>query len=190
MNKHKKDNKEEKKEEQAQEESIEQEEIKKAVEEDQADNKEGKATRKPTTEEKLVVMTDLLKRTTADFHNFRDRIAREATESAYYYKKNIITSLLPVLDMFELALKHKSEDNEFTKGMEMIFAQFISTLENEGLQIIKTEDKFNPELHEAILTEESDKVDNTILEELQRGYMLNNKVIRYARVKVSKSKEA
>ena len=110
MTKHDKHKKQAKEEEQTQEESIEQEEIKKAIaEEDQTEGKQEpkKETRKPTTEEKLKVMTELLKRTSAEFHNFRDRTAKEATESAYYYKKNIITSLLPVLDMFELALKHK-----------------------------------------------------------------------------------
>lgn len=164
-------------------------EVKEAVKEAKEDQKEKCDKKIDNKDAKIEELTDLLRRTQAEFINFRDRTAKEASESAYYYKKDIITKLLPVLDMFELALKHKKEDNDFTKGMEMIYAQLISTLENEGLQIIKTNDKFNPELHEAVITEDSEKEENTILEELQKGYMLNNKVIRYSRVKVSKKNE-
>ena len=135
---------------------------------------------------KIEELTNLLRHTQADFINYKQRISKEKEESTYYFKKEIITKLLPVLDMFELALKHKTEDNDFVKGMEMIYAQLIATLENEGLQIIPAKDKFDPKFHEAVLSEESDKEEGSILEILQKGYMLNNKVIRFSRVKVCK----
>lgn len=142
-----------------------------------------------TCEEKLEGMTNLLRSVQADFINYKTRTEKEKIESAYYFKKEIITQFLPVLDMFSLALKHTKNHEDFVKGMEMIYAQLINTLENEGLEFIK-EEKFNPEYHEAIITEESDEPEGTILEELQKGYMLNKKVIRCSRVKVAKNKNA
>ena len=67
----------------------------------------------------------------------------------------------------------------------MIYAQFLATLENEGLEPIKDIKVFDAELHEAIMAEESDQKDGTILEELQKGYKINGKVVRCSRVKVS-----
>jgi len=136
--------------------------------------------------DKIAELTSLLKSVQADFENYKKRTEQEKQDSNYYFKKEIITKLLPVLDMFELALKHTENKEEFIKGMEMIFAQFLATLENEGLQPIK-EKEFNPTLHEAVIAEESDEKENTILEELQKGYTINGKVIRCSRVKVSKN---
>ena len=139
--------------------------------------------KKPTKEE----LTLLLQRTQADFENFRKRAEEEKKELNYYFKKEVITSLLPTLDMFELALKHTENKDEFIKGMEMIYAQFLATLENEGLEPIKEVKIFNPEEHEAVMAEESDEKEGTILEELQKGYKINGKVVRCSRVKVSQN---
>ena len=80
-----------------------------------------------------------------------------------------------------------TEDNEkFIKGMEMVYAQLISTLHEEGLKPIDAlKKKFDPYLHEVMLREKSDKEEDIILEELQKGYMLNDKVLRHSKVKVS-----
>ncbi len=148
--------------------------------------KEEKKEIKMSSEERIQELTYLLQSTQADFANFKRRTEEEKKDLKIYLKKEVITSLLPVLDMFELALKHKENKEEFIKGMEMIFAQFLATLENEGLEPIKDNKNFNPELHEAVITEESDKPEGTILDELQKGYKLSGKVIRCSRVKVSK----
>jgi len=153
--------------------------------------KEEKVTRVPdeivdTDEQKVKDLTEMCQRIQADFENYKKRVEEEKKQTALYFKKEIITHLLPTLDMFELALRHKEDKEEFIKGMEMIYAQFFTTLENEGLKAISSDGAFNPELHEAIMTEDSDEKDGTILEELQRGYTLDNQVIRYVRVKVAK----
>ena len=97
--------------------------------------------------------------------------------------------MLQILDNFELAFKNKSSGEEFVKGMELVYSQLFASLEENGLKHIEClNQKFNPELHEALLTEKSEKEPDTIIEELQKGYTLNNKVIRSSKVKVSKWK--
>ncbi len=161
-------------------------EIKDAVKKCKSEKKELKKEVK-TDEQKITELTSIVQRTQADFENFRKRTEEEKKELNYYFKKEVITSLLPTLDMFNLALKHTENPKEFIKGMEMIYAQFLATLENEGLELIKEAKIFNPELHEAVIAEESDEKDGTILEVLQKGYKINGKVVRCSRVKVSQN---
>ncbi|MBW2998232.1 nucleotide exchange factor GrpE [Candidatus Woesearchaeota archaeon] len=164
-------------------------ELKEAVKEAQAEEKEKCESKIDSKDEKIEELTNMLRRTQADFINFKDRVEREKEDSKIYFKKEIITSLLPVVDMFELALKHTENKEEFVKGMEMIYAQFFATLENEGLKLIDANQEFNPEFHEAILTEDSTEKEGTILEELQKGYELSGRVLRCSRVKVAKKHE-
>ena len=131
-------------------------------------------------------LTDTLKRLQAEFENFKKRIEKEKIEFAKYANAGIISGILPVIDSFEFALKHSSEKEKFVDGIKMIYAQLYSTLEAEGLHPIKTEgEKFDPYKHEVLMKEESDKPEGTILEELQKGYMLNDKVLRFSKVKIS-----
>ena len=79
------------------------------------------------------------------------------------------------------------ENDEFTKGVELIYAQFFTTLEKIGLKKIDTKDKmFDPNYHEVLMNEESDKEKDIILEEFQIGYMLGDKVLRPSKVKIAK----
>ena len=94
--------------------------------------------------------------------------------------------MLPVLDSFELALKNTEDKEKFLAGVKILFAQFYSALQSQGLKPIKTKDeKFDPFRHEVLMKEASDKPDETILEEFQKGYMLNEKVLRHSKVKIS-----
>lgn len=163
-------------------------EIKEAVEQCKEDLKEKKHE---VSEEKKKIeeLTELLQRILADFDNYKKRVEKERQETSYFMKKDMVTSLLPVLDMFELALRHTENKDEFVKGIQMIYAQFLATLENEGLSVIKETKTFNPHLHEAVMTEDSNEPEGTILEELQKGYLLGNKVIRFSRVKISKNEK-
>jgi len=137
--------------------------------------------------EKVDDLTHLLKHVQADFENYKKRVEKEKKEYMTFAKEELISRLLPLLDNFELAIQNKNNQEEFIKGTELIFAQFIDLLEKEGLSIIDTKDKkFDPYKHEALMAEESDKEENMILEEFQKGYTLNNKVVRPSRVKVSK----
>lgn len=126
---------------------------------------------------------ELLQRLQAEFENYRKRTEREKEEWISKAAEGITASFLPVLDSFELALKHNKDE-----GIKMIYSQLYSILEKEGLSKINAEGEFNPELHEALMQEEGNE-DNKIIEELQRGYMLNGKVIRPSKVKISKIKE-
>jgi molecular chaperone GrpE len=100
----------------------------------------------------------------------------------------VLSKLLPVLDSFEQALKNTSDAKKFTDGMKLLYAQFMDAMRSEGMEPINTAGKFDPYLHEALLSEESDKPEGQILEELQRGYKLKGAVLRHTKVKIAKAK--
>ena len=123
----------------------------------------------------------------ADFDNFRRRTRQEKEELSAIVSQNLIKELLPLLDNFERALAVESADGEnFKAGVDMILKQFIATLEKNGLEPIKAVgEKFDPNFHEAIMRiADETKEDDTIAEELQRGYSVRGRVIRPSMVKV------
>lgn len=131
-------------------------------------------------------LKEMLQRNLAEFQNYQKRTQQDKENLTKTATQHLIKELLPILDNFELALQNKSSHEELVKGVEMIYTQLLETLENQGLQKINTQGKFDPNQHEALMAEESDKEENTITYELQKGYTLNNKVIRHAKVKISK----
>ena len=141
--------------------------------------------------EKIEELTDTLQRLQAEFENYKKRVDKEKSEFVKYAKAELIQRLLPTLDTFEIALKSTKDNEKFVKGMEMVYAQFVSTLQSEGLKPIEVVGKkFDPYLHEVMLKERSDKDEGIVLEELQKGYMLNDRVLRHSKVKISeKAKE-
>ena len=145
-----------------------------------------KKERKLTEKEVIAELTETLQRTQAEFENFKKRSDKDKVEFVKYAKAELIQRLLPTIDTFEIALKSTKDNEKFVKGMEMVFAQLLSTLHAEGLKPIEAlGKKFDPYMHEVMLKEKSNKDDETILEELQKGYMLNDKVLRHSKVKVS-----
>ena len=145
------------------------------------------SAKKPIKSDKTIELTEALQRLQAEFENYKKRIEKEACEFKNHATADLIKQILPILDNFELALNKTNKKDEFYKGIELIYAQLIETLENQGLKIIPClGEKFNPYKHEALLTENCDKTPNTITEELQKGYMLNEKIIRHSKVKVAK----
>lgn len=126
----------------------------------------------------------------ADFENYRKQLDREREEFMEYANEKLITQLLEVIDNFERALPIlKENDPESAHGIEMVYKQLVQILEKSGLRRIEAiGKKFDPYYHEVFLQEESDEPEGTIIEELQKGYMLNSKVIRHSKVKVSKEK--
>lgn len=129
-------------------------------------------------------------RVQADFDNFRRRTQKEKEDLGKYASSKLITELLPVIDNFERALQASEENPEFesfSKGVNMIFRQLESVLATEGLSAMKSVgEPFNPEYHQAIMQVESDEYEEGIVvEEVQKGYMLKDKVLRPAMVKVS-----
>jgi len=156
-----------------------------------SEKKETTENKKEESKQKLLVdMKNLLQRTQANFENYRKQTEKRVEEIRLMAAKDIIVQILPVLDNFELALKsnndHTSEctNETFTEGVELIYSQFFSVLENNGVSVMdKT--KFDPFYHEALMKIDSKLPENTIVEELQKGFILNDKVIRHAKVKIS-----
>lgn len=129
-------------------------------------------------------------RTQADFDNFRRRARQEKEDFVKYASLKLIEQLLPVVDNFDRALAASSENRDFDallKGLDMTYRQLDQVLVQEGLTPIEAVGQpFNPELHQAVMQVESDEHgEGIVVEELQKGYMLKDKVIRPAMVKVS-----
>jgi molecular chaperone GrpE len=149
-----------------------------------------------TAKKKVKLSDEYLERLTrlqADFENYRKRVAKEREGLFNFANESLITELLPVLDNFERAIKHSNDVKDIstvTKGVELIEKQLRGVLEKEGLKVIETKDEtFDPEKHEAVERVASKKYsEGTIVEEMQKGYILKDRVIRPAAVKVSKRK--
>lgn len=129
-------------------------------------------------------------RTQADFDNFRKRTQKEKEDFAKYASSKLITELLPIIDNFERAISAAGDiaDNDsFAKGVGMIFRQLEGVLKAEGLEPMEAVGQpFNPEFHQAIMQVESDEhEEGIVVEEVQKGYMLKDRVLRPAMVKVS-----
>ena len=130
-----------------------------------------------------------LQRIQAEFENYKKRTEKEKQDIYLLGKASIIVKVLDIVDNFEMAIESlkESENNELKKGIEMIFTNLHKFLEEEGIKAIKAEgNKFDPYQHEVMKVENSEN-DNIVLKELQKGYTLNNKVIRTSKVVLSKS---
>jgi len=133
---------------------------------------------------------DHLLRLQADFDNYRKRSQKEKAEIIKYASERIVEDLLPVLDNFERAAsaaKVNPDIAAFSQGVDMIFRQLQTALSKEGLKAMEAVGQpFDPNLHEAVLRVASDEhPENTVVEELQKGYYLKEKVLRPCMVKVS-----
>ncbi|HOM68299.1 MAG TPA: nucleotide exchange factor GrpE [Candidatus Paceibacterota bacterium] len=128
-------------------------------------------------------------RSRAEFINYQKREQERIIQICNYANENLISELLLVLDSLELAIDN-SKDSEFLKTLNLLKSQFENILRKNGVELIKTEvnDKFDPEIHEAIETEKKENFqDNTIIEIISKGYKLNGKIIRPVKVKVAKN---
>ena len=123
----------------------------------------------------------------ADFDNFRRRSAKEREELAAVVTQGILTDMLPLLDNFERALSAEGSDlDSFRAGVSMIYKQMTEALAKNGLEVIDTKDKkFDPNFHQAVMrVQDPEKEDDTIEQELQKGYMVKGRVIRPSMVQV------
>ena len=120
-----------------------------------------------------------LKRAQADFENFRRRTENERRENIALANAHLITQLLEVLDNLELAIKHTPDP-----GVKLVYNQLFKILEKQGITVIDTNIKFNPTIHEAIITEHGDTY-GVMLEEIKKGYMLKDKLIRASKIRLS-----
>ncbi len=141
----------------------------------------------PAALDESQVLRDRYLRTLADFENFRKRNDREKAEFFKYALANVLKDILPVLDNFDRALDHAEEGDEFHKGVLLIYKQLYGVLERHGLKgIDDTNVHFDPNVHEAVIREEDASVPNhTVLDVLQKGYFLHDRLLRPAMVKVA-----
>jgi len=130
-------------------------------------------------------LKETLQRVHAEFQNYLKRTEDDKSKFIKLSNETLIKNLLPIIDNLELALIHNKEKNEFSEGITLILQQFLQILEKEGLQKIPAIGKFDPNKHEAIMIEQSEE-SGTIIQELQKGYMLNDKILRSSKVKISK----
>lgn len=142
----------------------------------------------PTAEELLAEMKDKYIRLSAEFDNYRKRTLREKMELTKTAGESILKNLLPVVDDLERALKSidQAQDiNALKEGVQLIYSKFKEFLERQGVKEINTEDiEFNTDIHEAItkIPAPEEKMKGKILDVIQKGYYLNDKVIRYSKV--------
>ena len=140
-------------------------------------------------DEKIEELTDRLTRQMAEFDNFRKRTDREKSQMYEVGAKDVIEKILPVVDNFERGLEAAAgeEENPFMKGMEQIYKQLMTTLEDIGVKSIEAVGKeFDPDFHNAVMHVEDEEVgENIITEEFQKGYMYRESVVRHSMVKVA-----
>jgi len=132
---------------------------------------------------------DRYARTMAEFDNFRKRTLREKSAMHENGAKEVLEKLLPIVDNFERAIDHISDDEKdlaITQGVEMIYKQLMGTLSEVGVEEIEAKNQeFDPNLHHAVSHEDNDDYDdNMVVEVFQKGYMYNDSVLRHSMVKV------
>jgi molecular chaperone GrpE len=135
-------------------------------------------------------LQDRLLRTAAEFDNYRKRVERERRDLADYMKADILAEILPIVDNFERALQAPSSDTDsLRKGVELIHKQMHDFLRKRGVTPIEALGAdFDPNFHQAVIHETSPSHrEGEVIEELQRGYMLGDKLLRPAMVKVAKA---
>ena len=138
-------------------------------------------------ESDMAALNDKYLRVCAEYDNFRRRSQKEKDSLYGDIKADTVKKFLPVYDNLERALRQGTEDEAYRKGVEMIMAQFESTLEKLGVSAIEClGEKFDPALHNAVMhVDDEEKGENEIVEVFQKGFKLGDKVIRFAMVKVA-----
>ena len=138
-------------------------------------------------------LSERLLRLQADFENFRKRAQREKDEARQFANQSLIEKQLPILDNFEMALAAaKDADPALRDGVQMIYDQLLGILRDSGVETIDaTGEDFDPNLHEAISQQQTTEAEpGTVVEQVQRGYRLHERLVRPARVVVAKAPEA
>ncbi len=149
-----------------------------------------KEKKKDKKDEQIEDLTDRLKRQMAEFENFRKRTEKEKSQMYALGAKSIVEKILPVIDNFErglAAVPDDGKDDPFVDGMNKIYKQMMTVLEEVGVKPIEAEGKeFDPDFHNAVMHIEDETVgENIIVEELQKGYMYHDSVVRHSMVKVA-----
>ncbi len=159
-----------------------------SLEENNSDSENIPETEEKSENDKYNEVYDRLQRTMAEFDNFRKRTIKEKASMYNDGVRDTVEKLLPVIDNFERAMStvEKTEDS-FYKGVEMILRQFLSMINDLGVEeIVALEQKFDPNLHFAVAHEDNENyAENVVIEVMQKGYKYKDKVIRHSMVKVA-----
>ena len=150
----------------------------------------GKKIKKDKKDEKIEELNDRLTRQMAEFDNFRKRTEKEKSQMYEIGAKDVIEKILPVVDNFERGLnaaKDSPQDDPFVQGMEMVYKQMMTALEGIGVKPIEAVgNEFDPEFHNAVMhVDDAELGENVVVEELQKGYLYRDSVVRYSMVKVA-----
>ena len=166
---------------------LENENIEDVVKEDEVQDDSQEVTNDSSDDEKYQDLMDKFMRLQADFANYKRRTEAQKTEFVELGVKKVVNDLLPVLDNFERALDSIEEKDSTYDGILMIKNQLTDVLKKEGIVEMKAlGEEFDPTYHHAVLTEDSDEYDSGyVIEVLQKGYLINDKTLRPAMVKVS-----
>jgi molecular chaperone GrpE len=130
---------------------------------------------------------DRWKRAAADFDNYKKRAAREREETVAFANERLVKELLPILDDLERALAAVGEHEEATveEGVRLVHRSLESLLERNGVRLIETNGKFDPHVHEALLSQPSDAEEGSVIDVVQKGYAIGDRVVRPARVVIA-----
>jgi molecular chaperone GrpE len=159
----------------------------------------GPAAEQPVLEDELAALTkqrdeylDALQRLKAEFDNYRKRVARDQQELAARAHERLVKELVPVLDDLERALEAAAEHEEgkLEEGVRLVHRSLADALAKEGLAEIDTDGTFDPHTQEALLSQPSDAEEGSIIQVLQKGYSLGDRVLRPARVVISSGPKA
>ena len=151
----------------------------------EAEREQKKPSSDTNTEATLTEYKHILQRLQADFENYKKRVEKEQHQQNQKNKHFFIASILPVIDSFELALQNTEDAEAFKQGIELLYAQFYGLLESQGLKKIEAVGQpLDPYKHDVMMKEKG-KQDNIIIEEFQKGYAVEEAVIRHSKVKVS-----
>lgn len=183
---------EEASEDEAADETLEDDASAETEDKDSDDKKDGlfkKKKKKDKKDEEIENLTDRLKRQMAEFENFRKRTDKEKSQMFDMGARTIIEKILPVIDNFERGLASVPEENQddpFVSGMQMVYKQLMTELEAAGVKAIECAgEEFNPDFHNAVMQVESEELESgTIAQELQKGYMYKDSVVRHSMVSV------
>lgn len=183
---------EEASEDKAADETLEDDASAESEDKDSDDKKDGlfkKKKKKDKKDEEIENLTDRLKRQMAEFENFRKRTDKEKGQMFDMGARTIVEKILPVIDNFERGLASVPEENQddpFVSGMQMVYKQLMTELEAAGVKAIECAgEEFNPDFHNAVMQVESEELESgTIAQELQKGYMYKDSVVRHSMVSV------
>jgi len=130
---------------------------------------------------------DRLLRLAADFENYKKRAARERDETIAFANERLVKELLPILDDLERALSaaEQHEEAQLEEGVRLVHRSLAGLLERHGVKPIETEGQFDPHVHEALLSQPSEAEEGSVIDVVQKGYKLGERVVRPARVVVA-----